>query len=77
VGIAIITPLFILGGHFIDKLWGKIDSGEKDSKQYDKISNLRVQIHMPSLVPRPSATPVFDHLQYAQRGGEGLGNFIM
>ena len=31
----------------------------------------------PSLVPRPSTPPVFDHLQYAKTEGEGLGNFIM
>ena len=27
-----------------------------------------------SLVPRPSAPPVFDHLQYAKTEGEGLGS---
>ena len=28
----------------------------------------------PSLVPRPSPAPVFDHLQYAKTEGEGLVN---
>jgi len=30
-----------------------------------------------SLVPRPFPPPVFDHLQYANMEGEGLGDLIM
>jgi len=30
-----------------------------------------------SLVPRPFPPPVFDHLQYANTEGEGLGDFVM
>ena len=29
-----------------------------------------------SLVPRPSTLSVFDHLQYSQTEGEGLGNLL-
>ena len=34
-------------------------------------------VHVHSLVPRPSHSPVFDHLQYAKMKGEGLVHFIM
>ena len=30
-----------------------------------------------SLVPRPFPPPVFDHLQYANTEGEGLGDLVM
>ena len=30
-----------------------------------------------SLIPRPFPPPVFDHLQYARRKGEGLGERVM
>jgi len=30
-----------------------------------------------SLVPQPFPPPVFDHLQYANMEGEGLGDLVM
>jgi len=30
-----------------------------------------------SLVPRPFPPPVFDHLQFANTEGEGLGDLVM
>ena len=39
---------------------------------------MRIEVYFytnhPSLVPRPSPAPVFDHLQYAKTEGEGLVN---
>ena len=31
-------------------------------------------VGLPSLIPRPSPAPVYDHLQYAKTEGEGLVN---
>jgi len=35
-----------------------------------------IAIPSSSLVPRPFPPPVFDHLQYANTEGEGLGDLV-
>jgi len=49
---------------------GKKKTEESEDRQFLCFSDL------PSLVPRPSHRPVFDHLQYAKMEGEGLVSFI-
>ena len=35
-----------------------------------------IKVFFGSLIPRPSAPPVFDRLQYAKTEGVGLGNLL-